>query len=141
MQSKNSELKSELTQVKAHVELYQLQVKELSDELDREKAMNSIKETLEQESGRIIDELKAQITTSSKIYEEQIQALKQANDEDVKKLREGHTAMLEDVRQSYAAELARSKSHLDESLKAAKAQELNELSRGLEEHKQVNALI
>ncbi|KAJ1438837.1 hypothetical protein B484DRAFT_392077 [Ochromonadaceae sp. CCMP2298] len=119
-------LEEEVTQGRAHVDLYRIQMEESCEERDH------LKERLRQEQATCLrgeEDFKSRLHDCTRQYEEQIRTMRSNHEQDMDKMRAGHLAMLADVRDNYNIELEKKGDELDRHMGEVKQADSAELTR------------
>eukprot|EP01038_Epipyxis_sp_PR26KG_P004415 gene4415-6242_t len=116
----------ELTQAKAHVDLYQLQTQEYITQKDQIK--EKLKEAVHNYN-KLDGESRKHVGDISSQYENQIQQIRDNHEKELEKLRAGHINMLSDLRENYQHQLDQQKNLIEKTLHEHNQQESKEISR------------
>ena len=125
-QERLSGLEEEVTQCRAHIDLYKIRLQEeaeLKNDLANQiKELAARKAVQEEDHRRRLSELSGQC-------EQQLRSLRQAHEQEVERLRSEHLQNLSDVRENYHKEASRSKSFYEKELADSKQLDAQEKLR------------
>jgi len=126
MQQRNSEMEEELTQARAHVDLYRIQYEEQVAEVENVK---HVFQESTQSKKRGEEELRAKLAEVNAHYESQIRTMRHLHEQDMEKLREGHALMLTDVRENATLESERLRTQMEAAAREMRITDMAEASR------------
>ncbi|RYG66508.1 hypothetical protein EON64_09595, partial [archaeon] len=125
------QLDEDLTQAKAHVDLFKMQLQEEAEDMRqvREQLRDTVQRKKEmEETHRVrLTELNAQ-------YDNQIRTIRTNHEHDLEKLRASQVQMLTDVRENYQVELNKARQQMDRSVQEIKVHENMDVARVREEY-------
>lgn len=119
-------LEEELTQCRAHVDLYKIRLQEEHDEKEKYKQQVKdhmlLKDSMEERH-------RARLLETNNQYEAQLRSLKERHDHEIEKIRNNHVTMMADIRENYDAEIGKKQAMMEKTMTELRMADSNELQR------------
>lgn len=119
-------LEEELTQCRAHVDLYKIRLQEEHDEKEKYKQQVKdhmlLKDSMEERH-------RARLLETNNQYEAQLRSLKERHDHEIEKIRNNHVTMMADIRENYDAEIGKKQAMMEKTMTELRVADSNELQR------------
>eukprot|EP01031_Cornospumella_fuschlensis_P031644 gene31644-38244_t len=125
------QLDEDLTQAKAHVDLFKMQLQEEAEEMRQ--VREQLKDTVQRKK-ELEDAHRVRIAELNAQYDSQIRSIRTNHEHDLEKLRASHVQMLTDVRENYQVEVNKARQQMDRSVQEIKAHENMDIARVREEY-------
>jgi hypothetical protein len=123
-------LEEEVTQARAHIDLYKIRLEEEQEEKERLKQQIKdvmlIKDAAEERH-------RVRVLEVTNQYETQLKTLRDRHDSDMEKLRAGQVQMMADIRENYQQELSKKQIMMEKTLAELRVADTNEVHRTKED--------